>query len=116
MKRFFKSFVSVFLAVFMAASLISIPSSAAPSLNKTSITVTKGYQSSLSVSGTSKSVTWSTGDKSVATVSSKGKVVGKGVGSTYQMGRRQDQDQDHRKGSRYSQNQGIPQKLQIFRL
>lgn len=83
MKRFFKSFVSLFLAVFMAASLISIPSSAAPSLNKTSITVTKGYQSSLSVSGTSKSVTWSTGDKSVATVSSKGKVVGKGVGSTY---------------------------------
>ena len=83
MKRFFKSFVSVFLAVFMTASLMIIPSSAAPALSKTSITVTKGYSSTLSVSGTTKSVTWSTGDKSIATVSSKGKVVGKGVGTTY---------------------------------
>lgn len=83
MKRFFKSFVSVFIAVLMTASLMIIPSSAAPSISKTSITVTKGYSSTLSVSGTTKTVTWSTGDKSIATVTSKGKVVGKGVGSTY---------------------------------
>lgn len=76
--------LSVFLAVFMVASLVVIPSSAAtPKLSKTSVTVTKGYQTTLSVSGTTSTVTWSTGDKSIATVSSKGKVVGKAPGSTY---------------------------------
>ncbi|MDE6595454.1 MAG: Ig-like domain-containing protein, partial [Oscillospiraceae bacterium] len=80
----FKSLLSVFLAVFMVASLAIIPSSAAtPKLSKTSVTVTKGYQTTLSVSNASGSITWSTGDKSIATVSSKGKVVGKGPGTTY---------------------------------
>lgn len=82
MKKTFKSLLSIFLAVFMVASLMAIPSSAAAKLNKTSVTVTKGYQTSLTVSGAS-SVTWSTGDKSIATVSSKGKVVGKAPGTTY---------------------------------
>ena len=78
MKKTFKSLLSIFLAVFMVASLMAIPSSAAAKLSKTSVTVTKGYQTSLTVSGAS-SVTWSTGDKSIATVSSKGKVVGKAL-------------------------------------
>lgn len=82
MSKLFKSLLSVFLAVFMVASLAIIPSSAA-SLNKTSVTVTKGYQTTLSVSNASGTVTWSTGDKSIATVSSKGKVVGKAPGTTY---------------------------------
>lgn len=82
MKKTFRSLLSIFLAVFMVASLMAIPSSAAAKLNKTSVTVTKGYQTSLTVSGAS-SVTWSTGDKSIATVSSKGKVVGKAPGTTY---------------------------------
>lgn len=81
MKKTFKSLLSIFLAVFMIVSLAAIPSSAAAKLNKTSITVTKGYQSTLTVSGASN-VTWSTGDKSIATVS-KGKVVGKAPGTTY---------------------------------
>lgn len=72
------------LAVFMVASLAIIPSSAAtPKLSKTSVTVTKGYQTTLTVSNASGTVKWSTGDKSIATVSSKGKVVGKGPGTTY---------------------------------
>lgn len=84
MSKLFKSMLSVFLAVFMVASLVVIPSSAAsPKLNKTSVTVTKGYQTTLSVSNASGSVTWSTGDKSIATVSSKGKVAGKNPGTTY---------------------------------
>lgn len=84
MSKLFKSLLSVFLAVFMVASLAIIPSSAAnPKLSKTSVTVTKGYQTTLSVSNASGAVTWSTGDKSIATVSSKGKVVGKGPGTTY---------------------------------
>ena len=81
MKKTFKSLLSLFLAVFMVASLMAIPSSAAAKLNKTSVTITKGYQTTLTVSGAS-SVTWSTGDKSIATVS-KGKVVGKAPGTTY---------------------------------
>ena len=84
MAKTFKSLLSLFLAVMMVASLMVIPSSAASiSLSKSSVTLTKGYQTTLSVSGTSSTVTWSTGDKSVATVTSKGKVVGKGVGTTY---------------------------------
>lgn len=83
MSKLLKSLLSVFLAVFMVASLAVIPSSAAtPKLSKTSVTLTKGYQTTLSVSNAS-SVTWSTGDKSIATVSSKGKVVGKAPGTTY---------------------------------
>lgn len=81
MKKTFKSLLSLFLAVFMVASLIVIPSSAA-SLSKTTLNLTKGYQTTLKVTGGS-SVKWSTGDKSIATVSSKGKVVGKSVGTTY---------------------------------
>lgn len=82
MTKMLKSILSLFLAVFMVASLAAVPSSAI-SLSKSSVTVTKGYQTTLSVSGTSKTVTWSTGDKSIATVSSKGKVVGKKPGTTY---------------------------------
>ena len=82
MSKLFKSLLSVFLAVFMVASLAVIPSSAA-SLSKTSVTLTKGYQTTLSVSNASGTITWSTGDKSIATVSSKGKVVGKAPGTTY---------------------------------
>ncbi|MCM1022751.1 MAG: Ig-like domain-containing protein [Prevotella sp.] len=81
MKKTFKSLLSVFLAVFMVVSLLAVPSSAAAKLSKTSVTVTKGYQTTLTVSGAS-SVTWSTGDKSIATVS-KGKVTGKAPGTTY---------------------------------
>ncbi|MCM1329131.1 MAG: Ig-like domain-containing protein [Ruminococcus sp.] len=82
MSKIFKSMLSLFLAVFMVATLAAVPSSAA-TLNYTSVTVTKGYQTTLSVSGASGTVTWSTGDKSIATVSSKGKVVGKAPGTTY---------------------------------
>ncbi|MBD5146490.1 MAG: hypothetical protein HDT21_11380 [Ruminococcus sp.] len=81
MKKTFKSLLSIFLAVFMVVSLMAVPSSAAAKLSKTSVTVTKGYQTTLTVSGASN-VTWSTGDKSIATVS-KGKVVGKAPGTTY---------------------------------
>ncbi|MGN1135363.1 MAG: Ig-like domain-containing protein [Oscillospiraceae bacterium] len=83
-KSFFKSFLSTLLAFMMIVSVAAVPSSAATvQLNKTSISLTKGYSTTLSVSGTTSSVTWSTGNKNIATVSSSGKVVGKKVGSTY---------------------------------
>ena len=83
-KSFFKSFLRKLLAFMMIVTVAAVPSSAASAkLNKTSISLTKGYSTTLSVSGTTSSVTWSTGNKSIATVSSSGKVVGKKVGSTY---------------------------------
>ena len=59
------------------------PAAATVKISKSSFTLTKGYCTTLSVTGTTSTPTWSTGNKSVATVSSKGKVVGRGVGSTY---------------------------------
>lgn len=83
-KNFFRSFLSTLLALMMIVTVAVVPSSAASvKLSKSSISLTKGYSTTLSVSGTTSSVTWSTGNKNVATVSSKGKVVGKKVGSTY---------------------------------
>ena len=51
--------------------------------NKNSVTLINGDQTTLSVSDTSETVTWSTGDKNIAIVSSKGVVVGKAPGTTY---------------------------------
>lgn len=83
-KRFFKSFLSSLLALLMVVSLAAVPSSAASvKISKTSFALTKGYCTTLSVTGTTATPTWSTGNKSVATVNSKGKVVGRGVGTTY---------------------------------
>lgn len=83
-KNFFRSFLSTLLALMMIVTVAVVPASAASvKLSKSSISLTKGYSTTLSVSGTTSKVTWSTGNKNVATVSSKGKVVGKKVGSTY---------------------------------
>ncbi|MGN1304497.1 MAG: Ig-like domain-containing protein [Oscillospiraceae bacterium] len=83
-KSFFRSFLNTLLALMMIVTVAAVPSSAASvKLSKSSISLTKGYSTTLSVSGTTSKVTWSTGNKNIATVSSKGKVVGKKVGSTY---------------------------------
>lgn len=83
-RNFFRSFLSTLLALMMIVTVAVVPASAASvKLSKSSISLTKGYSTTLSVSGTTSKVTWSTGNKNVATVSSKGKVVGKKVGSTY---------------------------------
>lgn len=82
-KKFFKSLLSSVLAVIMVVSLFAIPSSAAAALSKSTVTITKGYATTLTVKGTTSDIKWSTGNKAVATVSSAGKVAGKGVGSTY---------------------------------
>ena len=83
-KNFFRSFLSTLLALMMIVTVAVVPASAASvKLSRSSISLTKGYSTTLSVSGATSKVTWSTGNKNVATVSSKGKVVGKKVGSTY---------------------------------
>lgn len=51
-------------------------------INKTQKTLLKGEHFQLKVSGTSKSVTWSTNNRNVAKVTSKGKVIAVGKGRT----------------------------------
>lgn len=81
-KKFARSFFSLFMALLMVLSLAVIPSSAAKtSLNKSSVTIVKGYSTTLSVNGTNKTVTWSSDNTSVAAVSKKGKVTGKKIGT-----------------------------------
>ena len=53
-KRFFKTLLSSLLALMMMVTCAAIPSSAATvALSKTSVSVTKGYATTLKVTGTS---------------------------------------------------------------
>ena len=74
----------------LVMSVIILPTSvyaATPKISKSSAEVSIGYCITLNVSGTSGTVTWSSGDSSIAAVSSSGdnsaKVTGKKTGSTY---------------------------------
>ena len=51
-----------------------------PKLSQTNLTLGKGKSETLSLEGTKQKVKWSTSNKSIATVSSKGKVTGKKLG------------------------------------
>lgn len=79
--RVFIKRIILFCLTFMFI-LTAMPSKAEAkvSLNKSSATISVGKTLQLKVSGTSKKVTWSTDDKTVATVSSKGKVKGVSAG------------------------------------
>ena len=72
-----------FLLVFLMMFSLAIPASAATtiSLSKTSTTIYVGSSTTLKVTGTTKKVSWSTSKKSVATVSSTGKVTAKKAGT-----------------------------------
>lgn len=54
-----------------------------PKLSKTSITVKKGKTYQLKMQNTKQKYKWSSKNKSIATVTSKGKVTGKKTGTTY---------------------------------
>lgn len=84
MGKLIKSFSVLILALAMVVSVAVIPSSAAAvKINKTSVTLVKGYSTTLKISGTSKTVKWSSQDSTIASVSSKGKVTAKKSGTTY---------------------------------
>lgn len=74
-------FASVPLVGNMSANTIITSASNGPKLNCTSKTLEVNASYTLKVSGTKSKITWSTSDKKVATVSSKGKVTAKGVGT-----------------------------------
>ena len=71
MKRFKKA--SIIFLMFMLLSVIAMPVSAsAAKLNKTSISLNVGKTYTLKVTGNKGKITWTSSNKSVATVSSKG--------------------------------------------
>ena len=83
MEKYMKK-LSVFI-VAIARSLILIPTTNTnaaqkPKLNKKSATIYVGKTVKLKVKGTRKKVKWSSCNKKVATVTSKGKVKGKKAG------------------------------------
>ena len=81
-----KKFKSLLISLVLALTCISMVTSpnfvqaTSIKLNKTSLTIYTGKTSTLKVIGTSKKVTWSTSNKNVATVSSKGTVSAKSPG------------------------------------
>ena len=78
-----KRMTSLVLVLLMAttAFVATDASAATPKISKTSVTIQVGESVSLKVSGTVKSVKWSSSDKKVAAVSQKGKVTAKKIGS-----------------------------------
>ena len=75
---------SNFIMLVLAISIfcMSLPAAAGTvKLNKTKVTLTKGYTSQLKVQGTSKKVTWTSSNKAVASVSSKGLVKARKAGT-----------------------------------
>lgn len=52
-----------------------------PKISQTKLTLEKGKSQTLSLEGTKQKIKWSTSNKSVATVTSKGKVTGKKIGT-----------------------------------
>lgn len=76
------------LCVTVSASPVSAAASwyqsntAETGLNTTNMTLTKGYKFTLKFNGSTSGVTYKSANPRIATVNSKGKVVGKGVGRT----------------------------------
>lgn len=73
-----KRILSLFVALLMIVSLIAPTNvqAATIKLNKTKATIYVGKTVQLKLSGTTKKATWTTSNKSVATVTTKGKVSG----------------------------------------
>ena len=81
-----KKILSIFLAIALLVSSTAVfnvesVNAASPKLNKTKITLVAGKSTNLKVSGTNHKVKWSTSDRTVVTVSNKGKVTGKNIGT-----------------------------------
>lgn len=77
-----KRITALFLVLFMlVASLPMRADAASIKINKKSATIYVGSSTTLSITGTKKKKTWSSNKKSVATVTSKGKVTGKKAGT-----------------------------------
>ena len=83
MKNKFKilSFILIFALCFTFIPTVNVEAASKVKINKTSTTIYVGKTETLKISGTSKKVKWTISNKSVATVSSKGKVTAKKAGT-----------------------------------
>lgn len=82
MKRTIRSLGALFLAAVITVSVAAVGSFAANiKLNRSTVTVAKGYSVTLKAEGTDKTVKWSSSDSKIAAVSSAGRVTGKSVGT-----------------------------------
>ena len=82
LKRVFSIFLTIALLLLCTISFNTESVSAVTlKLNKTKITLSAGKSVNLKVSGTDKSVKWSTSEKTIATISKKGTVTGKNAGT-----------------------------------
>jgi hypothetical protein len=66
--------ISLILLLLVSSYHINTISAATVKINKTTLSMLVGEKSTLSITGTSKKVTWSTSDKNIASVNSNGKV------------------------------------------
>lgn len=80
MNRLKKIFI-MFLAVITVIGILPVQAEAAVKLNKTKATIYVGSSTTLKVSGTKSKAKWSTSNKKVATITSKGKVTAKKAGT-----------------------------------
>ncbi len=82
--RSVKQILCMLLTAVLLMTLCPLTVSAATlKLNYSSISLTKGCYATLKTNNSSAKVTWSTSNKSIATVSSKGRVYGKSAGTCY---------------------------------
>lgn len=82
-KKNIRSALCALLTLMLTLTIVSFPAGvSALGLNYSSFTLTKGYSTTLQVSGADgKSISWSSSDSAVASVSSTGKVIGKSAGT-----------------------------------
>ena len=82
MKKLFLRMLSLAVSLAMVLSLAGVQACAAKAgLNKTSLKMVPGVSYVLKLNGVSGKISWSSSDKSVATVSSSGKVTSVSMGS-----------------------------------
>lgn len=84
MKKLFRLFIFAVLLLTLSSTSLILPATASAAtvkLNKTKLTLDEGKFYTLKISGTTKAVKWTSSSKSVATVSTKGKVTAVAKGS-----------------------------------
>ncbi len=86
MKKFLSLFIALALIITLAGPA-QTASAATIKISKSSLLLYVGDTANLKLTGTTKTVKWSSNNGSVATISSKGKVTAKGIGKTIVIGK-----------------------------
>lgn len=81
MKKLILSFLTFCIILMSIIFTTNVQAASKVKLNKESVTIAKSKSITLKLKGTKKKVKWSTNNKKVATVTQKGKVTGKKVGT-----------------------------------